>query len=383
MATRPDASDDILKIAVVLPHLQAGGIEKGMVRLLAELNPERVQCTLILGRREGPLLAELSPEIRMMDLGGRRAALSVPALARALELSGAQVVYAGTNARNLAVLAAVRLIRRAHRPLAVISEHTSPEAYLEKAKLPVLRRLLMRRLYPGAASLVAPLPGLGEAWLAHLGLSVPPVTCLPNPVLDGRDVTLSATVAAGAGPARDKDLVLAVGRLHPAKGHDVLIEAFARARAQRPALRLAIYGDGPERARLEMLVARLGLQEAVQLPGYSAGIPRELASAGLLALGSRREGFGNVVAEALAMGTPVVSARCAGPEALLEGLGAAGCVVDQGDVAGLGAAIARMAGDPAALAAAAGPGRARALGYTAEAAAAQFEAHMRGLLAQR
>src|SRR5262249_14995830 len=70
-------------------------------------------------------------------------------------------------------------------------------------------------------------------------------------------------VAAGPGPRR----VLSVGRLERVKGHDVLIDAFARVAARVPAVELVIVGDGAERAALERRVVELGLGERVRFRG--------------------------------------------------------------------------------------------------------------------
>jgi glycosyltransferase involved in cell wall biosynthesis len=95
-----------------------------------------------------------------------------------------------------------------------------------------------------------------------------------------------------------------VGALIPRKGHDVVIEAIARL----PGVRLHIAGEGPERARLTALIARLAVEDRVTLLGSVAhdAVPRLLASADVMALASSSEGLANVWVEALASGTPIV-----------------------------------------------------------------------------
>lgn len=109
-------------------------------------------------------------------------------------------------------------------------------------------------------------------------------------------------------------LIVAAGRLHPVKGFDVLVEAFARVNRQHPEARLCIYGEGEQRPHLEARVAALGLGDAVSLPGWASReqLRDAYARAAVVAVPSRSEGFGNVAAEALATGAPVVASAVGG-----------------------------------------------------------------------
>lgn len=104
-------------------------------------------------------------------------------------------------------------------------------------------------------------------------------------------------------------LILSVGHLVERKGHHVAIEALALLRARHPQATLVVLGAGEEHARLQALAQRLGVADAVHLPG---AVPNtELASwysaADALVLASSREGWANVLLEAMACGTPVVA----------------------------------------------------------------------------
>ncbi|UWQ81881.1 glycosyltransferase (plasmid) [Leisingera sp. S132] len=147
-----------------------------------------------------------------------------------------------------------------------------------------------------------------------------------------------------AGPCRR---LAAVGRLTYQKGFDLLLPAFARIRREWPQVRLTIYGEGPERPRLEAMVRQLGLQGAVFLPGVTRSPGEWLQQSDLLLVSSRYEGFCNVVAEATVCGLPVVSFDCDyGPRDLIR-QNENGVLVPAGDVAALAAAASRIIGDPA------------------------------------
>ena len=124
-----------------------------------------------------------------------------------------------------------------------------------------------------------------------------------------------------AGPAEfspaddvDPSLVVYAGRHVKEKRVPALVRGFARARQDRPDLRLELYGDGPERGRIEALVAELGVADGVRVAGHRPEdeVAAAFARAGCLATASEREGYGLVVVEAAARGTP--SVVVAGPE---------------------------------------------------------------------
>ena len=111
-----------------------------------------------------------------------------------------------------------------------------------------------------------------------------------------------------AGETEREQLVVYAGRHIPEKRVPALVRAFARVRAARPELRLEIFGDGPDRPEVERTVVEEGVSEGVVLRGFVERdeVEGALARALCLVLPSRREGYGLVVVEAAARGTPSV-----------------------------------------------------------------------------
>lgn len=150
---------------------------------------------------------------------------------------------------------------------------------------------------------------------------------------------------AGAAPRAARVVAVFAGRHIPEKRVPALVPALAEARRQIPVLRGEIYGDGPDRTKVLRAIAELGLDGAVEAPGFvdAALLEDALASALCLVLPSRREGYGLVVVEAAARGVPVVVV--AGPdnaavELVEEGVnGAIAAAVDPSELA---AAIIRI-----------------------------------------
>jgi glycosyltransferase involved in cell wall biosynthesis len=104
-------------------------------------------------------------------------------------------------------------------------------------------------------------------------------------------------------------LAVALGRLHPNKGLDVLI----RAAALIPELFVWIAGEGPERERLENLARELGIAGRVKFLGWREDRAALYRAADLCVYPSREEPFGNVVVEAWSCGTPIVTTASTGP----------------------------------------------------------------------
>jgi glycosyltransferase involved in cell wall biosynthesis len=149
----------------------------------------------------------------------------------------------------------------------------------------------------------------------------------------------------GAAPMPADPVVVFAGRHIPEKRAPAIVPAVARARARVPELRARILGDGPERGAVLAAIAREGLDGVVEAPGFVDGevVDHDLARALCMVLPSSREGYGMVVVEASAAGTPSVVVRGednAATELVEEGVN--GFVADSASPEDLAAAIVRV-----------------------------------------
>lgn len=103
--------------------------------------------------------------------------------------------------------------------------------------------------------------------------------------------------------------ITSMGRLHPVKGYDILIEAchLLRRYPNLPAYHIAIYGEGNERARLQELINQYKLQDYIELKGFTDNVEQTLAQYHLYIQPSRSEGFCVAVHEAMQTGLPVIA----------------------------------------------------------------------------
>lgn len=131
-----------------------------------------------------------------------------------------------------------------------------------------------------------------------------------------------------AGRGKRRWQAVSVGRLEPVKGMDRLLRAWAEVARRKPHARLAIVGDGRERAALEALACSLALGEAVHFAGWDDPLPW-LADAERFVLLSRNEGMGRAVVEAMAAGLPCIVSDVCGLAELVDDT--VGAVVDGDD----------------------------------------------------
>lgn len=178
--------------------------------------------------------------------------------------------------------------------------------------------------------------------------------------------------------------LVAIGRLAEEKGFLVLLDALARARRERPDLRLTLVGDGPMRPAIEAARARLGLDDHVVLAGWrdEAGVREALAEATALVVPSFAEGLPVVIMEAMAAGRPVIATFVAGIPELVRP-GATGWLVPAGDADALASSLVALADTPRERLVAMGrAGRERALArHDIDRSAAELAARFRGGIA--
>jgi glycosyltransferase involved in cell wall biosynthesis len=150
--------------------------------------------------------------------------------------------------------------------------------------------------------------------------------------------------AATTGPE-----ILAIGDLTERKANDLLLPAFARVARERPAARLTLVGEGPERARLEAMARDLGVADQVEFAGFRqrTEIPGFLARARCLAFPTRFDIWGLVLPEAMAAGVPCVASIHAGATEDLIEEGVTGLRADFADTHAVARQLAWMLDHPA------------------------------------
>ena len=196
---------------------------------------------------------------------------------------------------------------RPHRRIIAVSEEVKAR-YAEDLRVPARKLVVVRN-----------------------GILVPP----PNP---SADAALRAELLGD----RPDYLVFTPARLHPQKGHAVLLAAAA----QVPEATFVLAGDGPLRAELEQQARALGVADRCVFLGYRSDVPAILAAADLVVLPSLFEGLPVSILEAMAAQRPVVATAIGGTDEAITH-DQTGLLVPAGDSTALATAIQRVRVDPA------------------------------------
>ena len=252
----------------------------------------------------------------------------VQALRAAFRRTRPDVVVSFLNTVNVLVL----LATAGGRIPVIVSERNDPGL----KPLPRAWRWLRNRVYGRARAIVVQTRRTAEWFPPRLRQRM---VVIPNAVaLPDRPAPPRTAPARGG-------TVLAVGRLEHQKGFDLLVRAFAQAARQHAGWRLAIAGEGSQRAALEAQAAAGGIADRVRLLGRQADIWSVYAAADVFALPSRFEGFPNALIEAMAAGLPVVAADCpTGPREIVRDE-RDGLLIPTEDENALGRALSRLMGD--------------------------------------
>lgn len=292
---------------------------------LAEIVPRYAAATARLGHEVtiatvADATAPLSVAVDEAVAAGVKIVRCEPAVPRALyhsrELSrrlptlvaAAHLVHVHSNwtfpvwrAAHCALVAGKPLIMSPHGCLA-------PMSLAHSAWKKRLAGLFDRRLLRQAAAIHAT-SDMERDWIERYVGTGPRIYVIPN------GVELPAAAAAAAKPARRTRQVLYVGRLHPLKGLDLLLEAWGRVRRSLPdgqPWQLVVAGPDEQRTRmrLEEQARRTGLDNVSFIGAvFGAEKAAAFAAADLFVLPSRSENFGIAVAEALAAGVPVITTK--------------------------------------------------------------------------
>lgn len=298
-------------IVIVLHDLRGGGAEKMMVRLANQLQEEGDTITMVLVASGGENKAFLSQQVRLIELQCKRTLYAFSPLRKMLkQLEPDAILSALTHINVITALCCASLGRLqklwvSERNAFSLDKNVNTNSIMKAAYriAPWLYRLL-----PNPVICVS--KGVAQDLVEHAHVLPSHTVIAPNPVITSQ--TRDAGKAAPQHPwlkERSKPVVIAVGRLAPQKGFDLLIDVFSQVLKTIDA-RLIILGEGQSRETLQAQITSLNIDYAVSMPGYCENPIAEIAAAQVFVLSSRFEGSPNVLVEAMSVNTPVVAFDC-------------------------------------------------------------------------
>lgn len=298
-------------LALFVSFSGTGGVERVTLNLLQGLSEEpnvRVDLLMVVARRGTPPVIPW-PNIRVINLGVRHSQMAIPALIRYLRSEHPDVLMV---AKDRAIRAAIVAHRLAGVKTRLVGQlHMNMQGFLKgKSWWTRWTRLApMRGLFPSLDLIIGVSEGVAQDALEITGMPRDRVIAIRNPVITPELQFMAREEVLHPWFKEEMPVILGAGRLTPEKDFPTLIRAFARLRQQRAA-RLIIIGEGPLETDLRELTRTLGIEADVDFPGFTPNPFAYMQRAALFVMSSAWEGSGNVLVEALALGTPSVSTDC-------------------------------------------------------------------------
>jgi glycosyltransferase involved in cell wall biosynthesis len=315
-----------------------------MLHLARGFRERGYHVDLVLARAEGPYLDEVPAGVELVELNaakapGYAAIGSLRPLVGYLRSRTPDALLSAMSRINIVSLLAGMIART--DTTVVVSERNHLSSYVAKTNEAGVRLLpwLVRLLYPRADGIVPISNGVADDLATTASLPLDGMTVIYNPVVIPEIEKKAAEPIDHDWFTLDgSEVIIGVGALSRQKGFPTLVRGFAHLRERRNA-RLVILGEGDDRDRIESVARNEGVADDVWLPGFVNNPYKFMRDADVFALSSEWEGFGNVMVEAMACGTPVVATNCpSGPAEILSN-GKYGPLVPVGDHMALAQAI--------------------------------------------
>ena len=289
------------RILLLIPHLGGGGAEHVIATLTRSLNSQKYEIHLAQITPSKLHCSPLPDHVTIHDLNASRVRRSSIKLLRLIWRLRPRLILSGMAHLNLLLLILRPFLPRHTRIM--VRQNGALAATLASHSRLQLSRKPYSIAYRRADRVICQTEAM--AFELHHELAVPRenLLVLPNPT------DLHHIRASGALPhaGSSRAILLAIGRLVPEKGFDLLLEAFAALPAPLHTSELVIAGTGPQLFALQQQAQALGVHERVRFAGHVPDPILQFSHASLFVLSSRTEGLPNALLEAAASGLPIVS----------------------------------------------------------------------------
>lgn len=289
-----------LKLLLLIPHLGGGGAERVVAQLARHLDPVRFSVHLGLVAQDFPGAGPLPASVKVHRLECNRVRWAAPFVLQIVRKIQPDVILCGMAHLNFLILLLRPFLPRQTRIL--VRQNTTASSAADS--LPV--RFAYRHLYPRADGIVCQSQAMADDLAKGFGIPRKKLVVLANPIdIPPRLVNSSDSCALWRADSWPR--LLAIGRLAPEKGMDLLLKSLQKIVGRFPRAHAVILGSGPQAEALQRLVRELGVDGAVTFAGHRKDVAETFAGATLFVQPSRHEGMPNALLEAAAAGLPIVA----------------------------------------------------------------------------
>jgi glycosyltransferase involved in cell wall biosynthesis len=323
------------KIFFIIPSLTSGGSERVFSILANHLDKKKFEIVVVVLNAQQRFYTIDEKNARLIDLKTPRVRQAFFKIIQLIRAEKPDLVVSTLSHLNQFIGLTKLFLPQKTRFIA--RESTILSIFHRQETMPSLRNWLVRFLYPSFDRLICQSQRMANDFKINYNISLSKIALINNPVdTEGvAHLALESLVPAKKAAFR----FVSVGRLSVEKGIEKALRILAQ--LENRDFEYHIIGEGNERQQLEKLTETLGLSPHVTFQGVQKNPFGWIASADLLFLTSDFEGFPNVLLEAGAVGTPVVTFSCGGVAAEIITEDVNGFVVNDGDEAAFKAAILR------------------------------------------
>lgn len=292
-----------ITVVFFIYFLGSGGAGRTFLNILNNIDQDKFRPVLVTCNYEGSYEPFLNKNIKFIKLDTKRLRKLIFPLAKIIRKEQADIVFSTIpNYNVIAILARILSFTRAKN---VIRE----AAFLGGDRKTNAKLKIYGFFYRFATKVIALSNGVKENLIRRYNADKTKVQVIYNPI-DAKSIRekMKENIEHDY-VTNDKKTIVTAGRLVEDKDQQTLIKSFALL-ATKVDAQLLILGEGPLEEKLKEQAMRLGIQDRVHLVGFQNNPYAFFHRADLFVLTSKREGFGHVLAEALATGVPIVSTKC-------------------------------------------------------------------------
>lgn len=289
------------KILFIVPSMRGGGSERIISIILNFLDRKKFEPILVLLKKEGPYLDDISRDIKIIDLHAAQARYAIIKVIRTIKQVKPDIIFSTLGHLNILIAMIKPFLSK--NIIFIARESNTVSVQNKQYKHPMLFDLLYKFFYNNFDHIIAQSEYMKKDLIDNYNIVKEKIEVIYNPVNFTKIEDL-ANKEIDAIYKSDKCNLLAVGRLEYQKGYDLLIEVMMKLDDK---FHLTIVGQGKEEGKIKHLVESFDVKKKVTFAGFQSNPYIYMMHADLLILSSRYEGLPNVVLEANACGTPVVA----------------------------------------------------------------------------